>query len=101
MATLADDTSDFFDVSGQRPDWWPYPVACSHGHPWAPGCVTVSRLPCSECPGGTANHNGHLRLSCRTPGCGSVWYKPKHERCELDESVGSILVLNELERDGR
>jgi len=33
--------------------------------------------PC-ECPGAQRNHMGHLRVSCRTDGCGSVWYRPRH-----------------------
>jgi len=28
------------------PDWWPYPVQCSHGHPWSPGHVIVSYVRC-------------------------------------------------------
>jgi hypothetical protein len=30
-------------------------------------------------PAAQANHWGHLRVSCRTPGCGSMWYKPRHD----------------------
>jgi hypothetical protein len=30
---------------GVRPDWWNYPVACGHGHPWGPGRVIVSWMP--------------------------------------------------------
>ena len=40
--------------------------------------VTVSWLPSAECPGGRSNQNGHRRVSCRTAGCGSVWYLPMH-----------------------
>jgi hypothetical protein len=61
-----------------RPEWWCYPTQCSKGHPWAPGLITVSWLPCSECPGGRKNHDGHLRVSCGE-GCGSVWYRPPHK----------------------
>jgi hypothetical protein len=48
------------------------------GHRWTPGKIIVSWLPCAECPGGRSNHNGHLRVSCREPGCSSVWYRPTH-----------------------
>jgi hypothetical protein len=65
----------------RRPDWWCYPLACNHGHAWAPGRITVSWMPC-DCPSALAERErgaGHLRVSCRAPGCGSVWYKPRHE----------------------
>jgi hypothetical protein len=68
------------DVS--RPDWWAYPVACGHGHPWGPGRVIVSWLPCACGPAREAQAKGpgHLRVSCRAEGCPSVWYKPRHEQ---------------------
>src|SRR5271166_6684451 len=70
-----------YGVDVQRPDWWCYPLRCSHGHPWAPGTITVSWMPC-DCGPAQAQRSsgyGHLRVSCRTVGCGSVWYKPRHE----------------------
>jgi hypothetical protein len=33
-------------TANDRPDWWPYPARCGHGHPWSPGHVIVSYLPC-------------------------------------------------------
>src|SRR4029077_17781533 len=33
-------------LADDLPDWWPYPVRCGHGHPWPPGHVIVSCLPC-------------------------------------------------------
>ena len=65
----------------RRPDWWCYPLACRNGHPWSPGKITVSWMPC-DCPAALAERDrgwGHLRVCCRTPGCGSVWYRPRHE----------------------
>src|SRR5215472_14653143 len=65
----------------ERPSWWSYPERCSHGHDWGPGRVIVSWMPC-DCPAATASGAsgaGHLRVSCHTPGCGSVWYSPRHE----------------------
>jgi hypothetical protein len=52
---------------------------CGNGHVRAPGKISVSWLPRSVCSGGQANHNGHLRVSCRTHGCSPVWHKPRHE----------------------
>jgi hypothetical protein len=36
------------DFANDLPDWWPYPVQCGHGHPWSPGHVIVSYLPCAS-----------------------------------------------------
>jgi hypothetical protein len=68
---------------GERPDWWPYPERCEHGHEWGPGRVLVTWQPCS-CPGAQALHEdqaiwGHFAVACREPGCGAVWYDPPHE----------------------
>ena len=57
----------------ERPGWWRYPPECRYGHPWGPGLVIVSWLPCG-CAGG----DGHLRVSCADPACASVWYSPQH-----------------------
>jgi len=64
----------------QRPDWWCYPLKCSHGHLWAPGLISVSWMPCDCAPALAKRERGagHLRVSCRTPHCGSVWYRPAH-----------------------
>jgi hypothetical protein len=59
----------------QRLDWWKYPVKCGHGHPWGPGRVIVSWVVCQCALDGG---EGHLRVSCRTDGCPSVWYQPPH-----------------------
>lgn len=28
------------------PEWWIYPTQCGNGHPWGPGKVIVSWMPC-------------------------------------------------------
>ncbi len=68
--------------SGAVPEWWNYPHACGHGHPWGPGRVIVSWMPCSCAPARAARSpgSGHLTVSCQHPGCTSRWYKPRHER---------------------
>ena len=57
------------------------PHACQYGHPWGPGQVIVSWLPCS-CPPARAERergSGHFTMTCQAPGCQSVWYQPRHE----------------------
>lgn len=63
---------------GAQPLWWSYPAQCSNHHDWKPGSVMVTWEPCGDCPAAAANQLGHLRVSCRTPGCPSVWYSPSH-----------------------
>jgi len=61
-----------------RPAWWPYPDHCQAGHPWGPGRVIVGWSPC-DCPGAlTLPGRGHLVVRCRTTGCTSAWYQPRH-----------------------
>lgn len=62
-----------------RPDWWCYPDRCGNGHRWAPGLVSVSWMPCNcaVARDGTTGR-GHLRVSCLTDGCRSVWYPSGH-----------------------
>ncbi|HSZ45652.1 MAG TPA: hypothetical protein VK823_09970 [Streptosporangiaceae bacterium] len=62
-----------------RPDWWWYPLACSAGHPWAPGLVTVGWMPCDCASALAAEGFGHLWVRCRAPGCSSIWYRPPHQ----------------------
>ena len=62
-------------------DWWAYPEHCANGHPWGPGKVAVSSSPC-QCPPARAAQprgSGHRKIACRTPGCRSVYYQPRHE----------------------
>jgi hypothetical protein len=61
-----------------QPLWWSYPAQCSNHHDWKPGSVMVTWQACGDCPAAAANQLGHLRVSCRTPGCSSVWYSPSH-----------------------
>ena len=58
------------------PDWWPYPVQCGHGHPWSPGHVIVSYLPCA-CRA-DEGISGHTVVHCTTDRCRSAWYRPRH-----------------------
>ena len=63
-----------------RPDWWCYPLECAQGHPWGPGRVTVGWMPC-DCESALAgNQLGHLWVRCRTNGCPSIWYRPRHSK---------------------
>lgn len=47
------------------------PKACPNGHPYKPGRVTVSWLPCS-----CAGTQGHRTYECLE--CGAVLYRPAH-----------------------
>jgi hypothetical protein len=64
-----------------RPDWWTYPAECQHGHPWGPGRVIVSWLPCQCAPARQAQPRGcgHRTIACRAPGCEWVDYEPWHD----------------------
>ena len=62
--------------ANELPDWWPYPVQCGHGHPWSPGHVIVSYLPC-PCRA-DEGISGHTVVHCTTDGCRSAWYRPRH-----------------------
>jgi hypothetical protein len=74
-----------------RPDWWCYPLQCSAGHPWAPGRVTVGWMPC-DCPSARAHGVlGHLWVRCRTEGCPSIWYRPRHELPEAGAPRASLI----------
>ena len=76
---LADDSPTCSNrVVDMRPSWWSYPAQCSNCHDWKPGTVIVTWYPCAGCPEAVANQLGHLRVSCRVPGCASVWYRPAH-----------------------
>jgi hypothetical protein len=63
------------------PEWWTYPTHCGHGHPWGPGRVIVSWLPCQCGPARAAQPrgSGHRTIACRAPGCRYVCYEPPHE----------------------
>ena len=63
-------------LANDLPDWWPYPVQCGHGHPWSPGHVIVSYLPCACCA--DEGISGHTVVHCTTDGCRSAWYRPRH-----------------------
>jgi hypothetical protein len=63
----------------RRHGWWKYPEACHHGHPWGPGRVIVSWSPCDCDPAQAEPGRGHLTVSCRTAGCRSRWYQPRHD----------------------
>jgi hypothetical protein len=41
--------------------------------------VILSHTPCGCAPVRESGGLGHLTVSCREPGCGSRWYKPKHD----------------------
>jgi len=69
-------------VDVERPAWWCYPLECENGHPWGPGRIIVSWTLCDCAPAlavGTQGLTGHLVVYCRTEGCRSVWYRPRHE----------------------
>jgi len=65
------------------PGWWAswYPPECARGHPWGPGLIAVSWMPCwcAFAVEQGARGAGHLRVSCRSPGCDSVWFRPRHD----------------------
>ena len=65
----------------QRPAWWCYPLECANGHPWGPGTIIVSWLPCDCAPARALRSHGpgHQVVYCQAEGCRSVWYKPRHE----------------------
>jgi hypothetical protein len=68
-------------MGDRLPWWWDYPRECRNGHPWGPGKVAVSWTPC-ECRSAQAERSrgpGHLTVECRTPGCRSAWYRPRHD----------------------
>jgi hypothetical protein len=68
-----------------RPASWCYPQRCANGHEWGPGLIIVSWTPC-DCSPAVAAHGeysgaGHLTIYCQaSPGCRSVWYRPRCER---------------------
>jgi hypothetical protein len=37
-------------VGVRLPDWWDYPAACEHGHPWGPGRVLIGWKSCRCAP---------------------------------------------------
>jgi hypothetical protein len=65
----------------RRPRWWTYPLECANHHPWGPGKVIVSWVPCQCGPARTAQERGggHRAISCPVPGCRSVFYDPPHD----------------------
>ena len=71
--------STFWYADRPLPDWWAYPTACHHGHPWGPGRVNVSWSPCDCEPALGEPGHGHLTVSCQHPGCTSWWSKPRHD----------------------
>jgi hypothetical protein len=74
--TCSNRAMDDGDLANDLPDWWPYPVRCGHGHPWSPGHVIVSYLPC---PCRTDEGiSGHTVVHCTTDACRSAWYRPRH-----------------------
>jgi len=79
LGSLACSTGAMREV--RRPDWWPYPESCQHGHPWGPGRVIVSWMPCDCGPARAERQRGpgHLTVSCQVPGCRSRWYRPDHD----------------------
>jgi len=80
---LGSDTCSNRAVGVRRPAWWFYPERCANGHEWGPGLVLVSWERCHCAPARAAHRTraawGHLVVACRVPGCGSVWYRPRHE----------------------
>jgi len=71
-------------MAAKLPDWWDYPAQCEHGHEWGPNRVIVSWTHCHCGPAVAAADGrgpaGHVTVSCRHPGCGSRWYRPRHDR---------------------
>jgi hypothetical protein len=63
------------------PWWWDYATECENGHPWGPGRVIVSWMPCHCDPARAAQPrgSGHRVIACRTPGCSSAFYEPRHD----------------------
>jgi len=46
--------------------------------------VTVGWMPC-DCKNALSNGVlGHLWVRCRTSGCSSIWYRPRHEQANAD-----------------
>lgn len=88
----------------RRPAWWFYPERCANGHEWGPGLVLVSWQRCHCAPARAAHPEraawGHLTVACRVPGCGSVWYRPRHEP---GAGLGQLRALmpNSTRRRGR
>jgi hypothetical protein len=71
----------------RRPDRWPYPKRCGNGHEWGrPGRALViwQRCPCLGAQTLYPDEAiwGHFTVSCREPGCESVFYDPPHEPVE-------------------
>src|SRR5579875_3144895 len=66
-------------------EWWSFPLRCRNGHPWRPGTVTVSWIPC-RCPSAQAEAGrGHMTVRCGAPGCPESWYKLPLEPARLPE----------------
>jgi len=67
-----------------RLDWWCYSERCANGHEWGPGLIIASWVPC-DCLAAVAVHGhyfgkGHLAVYYdASPGCRSVWYRPRRE----------------------
>jgi hypothetical protein len=74
-------SSKRMDEDVQLPAWWVYPVRCQHGHEWGPGRVLVGWSPCDCAPARAerTRGSGHLTVRCRSGGCTSVWYRPRHD----------------------
>jgi hypothetical protein len=77
----------------RRPDWWCYPERCQNGHEWGPGLITVSWVLC-DCPPAEAAREraggpaGHMAVFCNaSPGCRSVWYRPRHQPEQLGRAI--------------
>jgi hypothetical protein len=63
------------------PWWWAYPTEGANGHRWGPGKVIVSWQPCLCAPARKERSRGpgHRVIECRTRGCGSAYYEPRHD----------------------
>jgi hypothetical protein len=65
----------------QLPEWWTDPEHCGNGHPWGPGRVLLSWMPCQCDPARKARPRspGHRVIACRAPGCEWTVHHPPHD----------------------
>lgn len=56
--------------------WRRAQIQCGHGHPWPPGHVIISYVPC-QCRA-VEGISGHTVVRCARDGCRSAWYRPRH-----------------------
>ena len=68
----------------QRHDWWCYPLQCRNGHPWAPGRVNVSWMPCDCGPAQAVRSSDYDHMRGELP---RGWLRVSLEQTEVQAAM--------------